>query len=225
MRLSKSTFIRGLQCEMSLYLYSHKYYLKDATLPSQKVAFDQGTNIGLLAQGLFPNGVDASPENHLKMIESIGKTIDFINDGNTVIYQSTFLYDGVLAALDILVKDEDGWKAYEVNSSTKVSDTYIKDAAILYYTIFNLGIQLEDISIIHMNSDYVRDGELDIHQLFTIESVKDPVLDYIPSIPKELRRLKSVIESPDPPIIDIGHHCSDPYDCDFKETCWKHLAN
>lgn len=28
-RLSKSTFIRGLQCEKSLYLYKHHYKLKD----------------------------------------------------------------------------------------------------------------------------------------------------------------------------------------------------
>lgn len=225
MRLSKSTFIRGLQCEKSLYLYKHHYHLKDATLPSQHVVFDQGTNIGLLAQELFPNGVDASPENHFKMIESVGKTIAFINEGNSVIYEATFLYDGVLAALDILVKDEDGWKAYEVKSSTKVSDTYVKDAAIQYYTIFNSGIHLKDISIVHINSNYVRNGELDIHQLFTIESVYDRVIEYLPSIPNEVRRLNSVIESPDTPNIDIGHHCSDPYDCDFKGNCWKHIPD
>ena len=31
MNLSKSTFIRGLQCEKSLYLYKHHYKLKDPT--------------------------------------------------------------------------------------------------------------------------------------------------------------------------------------------------
>ena len=51
--LSKSTFIRGLQCEKSLYLYKHHYTLKDPTPTSLQVVFDQGTNIGLLAQSLF----------------------------------------------------------------------------------------------------------------------------------------------------------------------------
>ena len=60
-RLSKSTFIRGLQCEKSLYLYKHQYRLKDPTPSSLQAVFDQGTNIGLLAQELFPNGSDASP--------------------------------------------------------------------------------------------------------------------------------------------------------------------
>ena len=223
MRLSKSSFIRGLQCEKSLYLYKHHYQLKDPTPSSLKAVFDQGTNIGLLAQELFPYGADASPENHFKMVESVGKTQDFISKGESIIYEATFLYNNVLAALDILVKDEEGWKAYEVKSSTKVSETYIRDAAIQFYTITNSGINLKDISIVHINNQYVKDGELDIHQLFTIESVYDQVLEFLPRIPNEVRRLKNVIESPEVPNIDIGNHCSEPYDCDFKGTCWKHV--
>ena len=110
-------------------------------------------------------------------------------------------------------------------SSTKVSDTYIKDAAIQYYTITNSGIDLKDISIVHINNQYTKDGELDIHQLFTIESVYDQVLEFLPRIPNEVRRLKNVIESPEVPKVDIGNHCSDPYDCDFKGTYWKHIPD
>ena len=224
-RLSKSTFIRGLQCEKSLYLYKHYYRLKDPTSSSLQAVFDQGTNIGLLAQKLFPNGADASPKNHFKMVESVEKTQMFISQGESIIYEATFLYNDVLAALDILVKDEEGWKAYEVKSSTKVSETYIKDAAIQYYAITNSGIYLKDISIVHINNQYTKDGELDIHQLFTIESVYDQVLEFIPRISNEVRRLKNVIESPESPQKDIGPHCSDPYDCDFKGTCWKHIPD
>ena len=168
---------------------------------------------------------NASPENHFKMVESVGKTLNFISKGESIIYEATFQYNNVLAALDILVKDEEGWKAYEVKSSTKVSETYIKDAAIQYYTITNSGIDLKDISIVHINNQYTKDGELDIHQLFTIESVYDQVLEFLPRIPNEVRRLKNVIESPEPPNVDIGNHCSDPYDCDFKGTCWKHIPD
>ena len=224
-KLSKSTFIRGLQCKKSLYLYKHHYNLKDPAPSSLQAVFDQGTNIGVLAQRLFPNGVDASPENHFKMVESVGKTLDFINQDQFIIYEATFLYNDVLAALDILVKDEEGWKAYEVKSSTKVTDTYIKDAAIQYYTITNSGIDIKDISIVHINNQYIREGELDIHQLFTIESVYDEVLEFLPRIPNEIKRLKNVIESPDIPNVDIGPHCSDPYDCDFMGTCWKHIPD
>ena len=75
-------------------------------------------------------------------MESVIKTKEFLENGESVIYEATFTYNEVLAALDILVKDKDGWKAYEVKSSTSVSETYVKDAAIQYYTIINSGIGL-----------------------------------------------------------------------------------
>ena len=224
-KLSKSTFIKGLQCEKALYLHKHHYKLKDSISNSLQAIFDRGTNIGLLAQELFPNGVDASPEHYFKMHESIGKTLDYIEKEETIIYEATFQFNDVLAALDILVKHDEGWKAYEVKSSTSISETNLKDAAIQYYTIKNSGIDLKDISIVYINNQYIKDGELDIHQLFTIESVYDQVLDFLPRIPNEVRRLKYIIEGAEVPQIDIGPHCSDPYDCDFKGTCWKNIPD
>ena len=64
-----------------------------------------------------------------------------------------------------------------------------------------LELTLKDISIVHINNQYTKDGELDIHQLFTIESVYDQVLEFLPEIPNEVRRLKNVIESPEVPQI------------------------
>ena len=222
-KLSKSTFIRGLQCEKSLYFHKHHYNLKDPIPSLLQTTFEQGTKIGILAQKLFPNGVDASPENHFKMVESVRKTLDYINKRESIIYEATFLYNDVISALDILVKDNDGWKAYEVKSSTKVTDTYIKDATIQYYTIINSGIELKDISIVHINNKYSLKGELDINKLFTIKSVYNEVLDFLPQIPNEIKRLKDVVDSNEIPQVDIGLHCFDPYDCDFKGTCWKHI--
>ena len=80
-----------------------------------------------------------------------------------------------MAALDILVKHEDGWRAYEVKSSTKVSETYELDASIQYYCITNSGIDLKDIFIVHINNQYIKNGPIDVHQLFTIESVRKRV--------------------------------------------------
>ena len=220
-KLSKSTFIRGLQCEKSLYLYKHHYKLKDPIPVSLQTVFDQGNKVGILAQGLFPGGVDASPENYFKIAEAAVKTKDLIANGNLTIYEATFIHNEVLAALDILVKEKSGWVAYEVKSSTKISPTYIKDAAIQYHTIVNSGIDLKDIFIVHISNQYTRNGDLNIHELFSIESVKDQVLEYIPRIHNEVNRLKSVIQRDSIPDIKIGSHCTDPYDCDFIGTCWK----
>jgi hypothetical protein len=223
--LSKSTFIRGLQCEKSLYLYKHHYNLKDSISPQLQAIFNQGNMVGHLAQELFPGGVDASPSSHFKMQESVVKTKAFIEAGETIIYEATFQYNGVLAALDILVKDEGGWKAYEVKSSTSVSETYINDAAIQYYAIVNSGIDLMDISIVYINNQYVKQGDINIQELFTIESVYDRVQDVLPKIPNQVERFKEVIAKDTVPEINIGLQCSNPYNCDFKEHCWSHIPD
>jgi len=221
--LSKSTFIKGLQCEKALYLYKNNYNLRDETSPQLQAIFSQGTNVGILAQELFPNGIDASPSSYFKMQESVFKTLEFIENGEQIIYEATFQFNGVIAALDILVKDTEGWKAYEVKSSTSVSDTYIYDAAIQYYTILNSGIDLKDISIVHINNQYVKNGAINVNELFTIESVYNCVQDVLPIIPNKIESFKELIKLNTVPNIDIGTHCDNPYACDFKGHCWKHI--
>lgn len=55
--LSKSLYIRGLQCHKSLFLHKHAPELKD-DLDAQAVArFSAGDHVGELAQDLFPGGV------------------------------------------------------------------------------------------------------------------------------------------------------------------------
>ena len=105
-KTSKSTFIRGIQREKSLYLYKHHYNLKDPISSSLQTTFDQGTNIGIL-QELFPNGVF-----HLKIIlrwlNLQGKPQIILIMENQL-SMKPYLHDDVISALDILVKDNDGW--------------------------------------------------------------------------------------------------------------------
>ena len=223
--LSKSTFLRGLQCQKSLYLYKNFYTLKDKITPQQEAIFRQGSNVGVLAQGLFPGGTDASPESIFNFQQSVLDTILYIDEGETIVYEAAFQFNGVLAALDILVKDKDGWKAYEVKSSTEVKETYINDAALQYYVITNseLEIDLKDISIVYINNEYIKNGEIDVHQLFTIESVLDRVKEVLPIIPNQIAAFKKLLQQDTIPDIDIGMQCFEPYDCDFMGTCWKHI--
>lgn len=130
--LSKSTFLRGSQCEKSLWLNKHRRELRDEVTASQQAVFDRGTSVGELAQQLFPGGVDASPDNYWEYDQSVALTREFIAAGREVIYEAAFIHEGVLAALDILVKEDGQWKAYEVKSAASVKETYLDDAALQY---------------------------------------------------------------------------------------------
>ena len=145
-QLSKSTFLKGLQCDKHLYLYKNHYSWQDPVSEMQQAIFDRGHKVGILAQELFPDGLNAAPPNPLEYRTSLEKTEDYIAKGADVLYEAAFLYNGVLIYADILVKENGKWKIFEVKSSTSISETNIYDAAIQYYVVSNNGLNIEDIS-------------------------------------------------------------------------------
>ena len=70
-RLSKSTFIRGLQCEKSLYLYKHHYRLKDPTPSSLQAVFDH-VNFGT-GNPMYTKIADEYRENNPKFGKPMSK--------------------------------------------------------------------------------------------------------------------------------------------------------
>jgi hypothetical protein len=221
--LSKSTFMRGCQCSKALWLYKHKPELRGEISSSQQAIFDQGTNVGKLAEQLFPNGVDARPKDTFSYQQSLIDTQQYIADSHSVIYEAAFEHQQVLAALDILVRNNGKWHAYEVKSSTEVKETYLQDAALQYYIITQSGLPLANISIVYINNQYVKQGSLDIKKLFKVESILDQVQVRQPEIAQKVLDLKKVAKQTDMPVMDIGLHCSDPYECDFTTHCWQHI--
>ena len=221
--LSKSSFIKGLQCDKHLYLYKYHYDEMDEVSQMQKAIFQRGTDVGKLAQQLFPGGFDASPPNAFLYNKCVSDTISQINNGTNIIYEAGFLFNEVLAIADIIVRDDEKWNIYEVKSSTSISETYLKDAALQYYVISNSGIDINDFSIIYINNKYIRKGELDLDQLFFTESVLKDILRLQPFVAENVERLKKVVKKKEMPEIDIGMHCHDPYTCGFFNYCRKHI--
>jgi hypothetical protein len=72
--LSKSTFMKGCQCPKALWLQKKKPDLQDESDSKQEAIFQQGHNVGELACGLFPGGVDATPESYYVFQKSVALT-------------------------------------------------------------------------------------------------------------------------------------------------------
>ena len=222
-QISKSSFIRGKQCLKSLYLLKKHPELRDQITEAQQAIFSQGHRVGELAQQLFPGGILAAfdlPEGFMK---SMNYTQQLLEEGKDVIYEAGFIYQNTHCFVDILVKENGSWKIYEVKSSTEVKEVNVLDAAFQYYILNGLGMQVSDVSIIHINNQYERLGEIEVEQLFKIESVFDQVKELQPVVINLLKQENEVLQSPEVPAMDIGPHCSDPYECDFMGHCWKHI--
>ena len=220
MTISKSQYIRGLQCHKALWFYKHRPELRQKPDAATQALFDLGHNVGALACELFPGGVEI--EFNFKDFSGMAaKTRRLIDQGENVIYEATFREKGVFAMADILVREDEGWAMYEVKASTGVKNYHLDDAAVQWYALSN-AIQLNKAFIVHINNQYVRDGELVINQLFEIEDVTEIVESRQMAIPRTLGELNSMLKG-DEPDIDIGMQCSDPFDCDYRDHCWRDI--
>lgn len=222
-RLSKSSFIRGLQCEKSLYLDRYGDELRNPIDDAKEATFERGRDVGKLAQQLFPGGIDASTGKEFDVPRTIKRSKELLAENVKVIYEAAFTYDGVLVIADIVVRRGSKWDIYEVKSSNSMKDVYYNDAAIQFYVVNGAGFPVSDISIVHLNKEYVRKGNVEVKKLFQIESVLSDVKSQQKTIPTRIAEFKNVLSKKFIPIIDIGPHCSDPYDCDFSNFCWKHI--
>ena len=54
LHLSKSLFVKGVRCKKALYLEKHHRDLKDPIPASREALFESGSEVGMLARGLFP---------------------------------------------------------------------------------------------------------------------------------------------------------------------------
>ena len=221
--LSKSTYIRGIQCHKSLYLNKYKNELRNEYEESDESVFEQGIEVGKLAQQLFPKGLNSLPDKEFDYTEALNKTAQFIKEKQPVIYEAHFMYNEVLCAVDILLFDGKKYKAIEVKSSTSISDVYCHDAALQYYVLTNSGIKLDDISIAYINNQYIRKGKIEPKKLFAIESVFEVAKGLQDIVKANIVDFKRVIKTNKEPKKDIGVHCTSPYACEFMEHCWNHI--
>ena len=197
-------------------------YLRDKLSIEQRAKFQRGTDVGVLAHEVFPGGIDMSPNSPSQFPKKVQETWNNLSNPEVkVMYEAVFQYNDTLIMLDMLVRDGDQWLAVEVKSSMRLSDTYYNDAALQYYVLHGCGVSLSDFHLMYLNGDYVKDGPIDVNQLFKMESVMEYVVEREAFVAKNVERLKAVVALPHSPVVNIGTQCYNPYPCDFQGHCWK----
>ncbi|MBP2673475.1 MAG: hypothetical protein H6Q84_315 [Deltaproteobacteria bacterium] len=219
--LSKSLYTRGLQCHKSLYLYKHRPELRAEATPELEALFAAGHEVGVFAHMLFPGGV-VVPFEGLSKEEQLTRTREEIDRGTKAIYEATFSHEDVFVKADIIVRNRGCWDLYEVKSSTSVREHHWDDVAIQYYVLTGSGLPVNKAYLVHVNNSYVRQGDVVPEELFVLQDITGVVREKQASVPEELAAMRSMLRG-EMPRIDIGPHCTDPYECDFMGFCWEHV--
>ena len=132
---------------------------------------DRGTDVGRLAMGLFGEYAEVPFGDCGEMI---GKTAELLENGTHVIAEASFSFDGLFCSVDLLINH--GHRHVEmvgVKSSAKISEFCQHDVAYQYYVLTRSGFTVESVRLAHVNSGYVRHGDLDLQRLFSLEDMTD----------------------------------------------------
>ena len=219
--ISKSTYMKGLQCQKLLWHLKNTPELFEDKANESDPILEQGNRVGVLAQKLFPGGIDISWD--VSFAERIRLTKDAITR-RVPIYEATIAVDGLYCQVDILSPaPENQWDINEVKSSTEVKDVHLPDIAFQRYACETAGLKIRTCNLVHIDSSYVRNGDINPSNLFASQDVTGLLKPYLEAIESNLENMRNTLGLKSVPLVPIGPHCSDPYECPLTEHCWKHV--
>jgi hypothetical protein len=135
-----------------------------------------------------------------------------------VLYEATFLCQGVLVRADVFHKTDQGHRFIEVKSSTGRKDYHLWDCAVQAWVIAGAGYPLASIELAYIDSSFVYPGNDDYQGLFRYEDLTEIIAPLLELVPLKVQELRAMLQG-DLPAIDPGDQCDNPFHCPFKAYC------
>jgi hypothetical protein len=209
--LSKTTFVKGKQCEKTIYLNKFKKEEKDKPSLETLRKFKKGRDFETDFKATFHGGIDLK-DKHQTQIEQYAKsTKDLLMAYNQiVIFEAGLIYDEVLILVDVLRKNEDGsFDVFEVKGSKVINEAIHWDLALQYYVAKAKLGTIKSFNLVHQDTN---GGFKIIDMTAVLETT-------IAQTQAEITHFKSILEKGIEPNIKMGNQCDKPYTCDFKTYC------
>lgn len=138
--------------------------------------FDTGHKFEKYAEQLFPNGVKLGFNNYDEYLQLPEKTQQALQDGAEVIFQGRFEADNLTCIADILYKHPDNsYDLIEIKASSRAKPEHEYDLAFQLLVLEKAGLKIRSIAVMHANSEYVRDGDIDSAQLVSKTDITEKV--------------------------------------------------
>jgi hypothetical protein len=171
--LTKSDYLKFLI--HPAYLWMAKY-AKDKLPEFDEIGqanVDQGYAVEEMAQKLFKGGrlVD------VPMFDGPDESAKLMREGGAeILFQPSVLTERRLyVRSDVMVRRGTSWDLYEIKGSASVKTAHLLDLAFQRYVWEEAGYQIGRSFVIHINNQYVRDGEIDPKGLFAAVEVTQQI--------------------------------------------------
>jgi len=214
--LSKSRLMAWRQCPKRAWLQTYQRDLREIDLAAQ-ARFDAGHRVGEIARQLRPGGTLIGHDDDLGL--ALQETREHLQGtGDRLLFEATLVHGGVLVRTDVLDRRSGQCTLVEVKSSTAVKPPHVEDVAIQAWVLQGAGLALECTNLAHIDNTFVYPGNGDYDGLFVEVDLAAEVRPLLEEVPRWIAEAQQVLAG-DLPGLDIGAHCSQPYDCEFFAWC------
>ena len=235
MPISKTDFVRGLQCKKMLWLDAHAPELKIIP-PEVQERLDAGNAFGDAAMGLFGEYVETTAfreDGRLDFAKMLEKTQALLQTNTAVICEGSFSWYGNFCAADILKKEGNEYTMYEVKNTFYARDTFFLDLAFQSFILQKCGVKLNGVRLVlrgdtppaeltpdafEPTATYVNHGDFRYRIIDVTQEVKTRLSAVNDNIFPFGKIKKKDAEMPE---IPVGSHCESPYQCWYFEHCHK----
>lgn len=218
--LTKSLYKDGLRCLKLLWFKVHRRAeLKKPDLALRAIMND-GRRVEEMARLNFPDGLLIKSSYDKGEVDANSRAALALRKP---LFEAGFLIDDAYARADILLPSgEDEWDLIEVKSSTDTKAEHYYDVAFQKYVYQTAGLKIKHCYLMHINREYVKNGELDVKALFAQKDISEKVDEILPEVPANVAAMIDIL-SKESPNISPGRQCEELRDCPLESDCWSFL--
>jgi len=211
--LTKTDLMRYMECPVYLWLAKHRPELIPEDTPETERIFAMGREVDDLARDLFPGGIEVKGYNR----EGWQNTQKIIQGPASILYQPTVVAGDLSCRADILTKSKGGkgWDLNEVKMATSVKREYPYDVAFQRICFENAGIHIARTNLVHINNQYIRQGDIEPKKLFTTEDITDAAYKKTPQTKESIEKALVVVERRETPDAELLGSCPLPRSCEY----------
>ncbi len=218
--ISKSDYCDALGCMKMLWLEKNKPDIFDESSVNLS-SLENGIMVGNLAKGIFGPYVEVPLSYDYEKMAA--ETCALMESGTSIICEASFIFEDLFCRVDILKNlGSCSVELYEVKAENSLKDINYDDVAFQAFVLRSAGIEVRRVSLVYLNRDYERNGDLNLEELFNIEDVTAQVNSMAVNVPANVAAIKSALAKDEAVFREISPQCM-MGDCGFWPYCTRNL--
>ena len=140
-----------------------------------------------------------------------------------IIWQETYSDKKCQVTVDALIYNSNlqSYDLYEIKSSTKIKNKNLEDVTF-QFLVLNKLLPINKMYILHLNKDYIRQGDLDLQKLFIANDVTEKIHNLKPTSEEKINDAFQIMQKKS----HLGiAACSKPKICPYRDLCHPDLPS